>query len=169
MEVMTAVRERRQEMEVMTAVRERRQEMEVVTAAGLGRELSGRSASLGQDNYPPQELSAGDPCSKYRQAKGFQQQQHHCDHKHVDQQELINQDSWNSLPEQIDLDFELSVLEDEGQALRKQQRSAFRATETPTAEMYAECQELLQMFGLPFIVAPVEVNLEAVSHHHSAA
>lgn len=29
--------------------------------------------------------------------------------------------------------------------------------ETPTEDMYAECQELLQMFGLPYIIAPMEV------------
>jgi hypothetical protein len=30
--------------------------------------------------------------------------------------------------------------------------------ETPTEDMYAECQELLQMFGLPYIIAPMEVR-----------
>lgn len=30
--------------------------------------------------------------------------------------------------------------------------------ETPTEDMYAECQELLQMFGLPYIIAPMEVQ-----------
>jgi len=31
--------------------------------------------------------------------------------------------------------------------------------EGPSPEMYAECQELLQLFGIPYIVAPVEVGL----------
>ncbi len=30
--------------------------------------------------------------------------------------------------------------------------------DTPTEDMYAECQELLQLFGLPYIIAPGEVR-----------
>eukprot|EP00967_Tisochrysis_lutea_P151476 scaffold294734_cov15-Tisochrysis_lutea.AAC.1 len=37
-----------------------------------------------------------------------------------------------------------------------------RANEGPSPEMYAECQELLQLFGIPYIVAPVEVGNAAV-------
>jgi hypothetical protein len=39
------------------------------------------------------------------------------------------------------------------------QARASRNLEAPTPEMYAECQELLQLFGLPFIVAPMEVGV----------
>jgi len=35
---------------------------------------------------------------------------------------------------------------------------AARSAEGPTPEMYGECQELLQLFGIPYIVAPVEVS-----------
>ena len=35
---------------------------------------------------------------------------------------------------------------------------AARLADAPTAEMYSDCQELLRIFGLPFIVAPMEVR-----------
>jgi hypothetical protein len=35
---------------------------------------------------------------------------------------------------------------------------SFVLPQVPTEEMYRECQELLQMFGLPYIMAPVEVR-----------
>ncbi len=58
---------------------------------------------------------------------------------------------------ELDLDMELEAVEAEDQRLRRAQAKAARGAEAPTSEMYAECQELLQLFGLPFIVAPVEV------------
>ncbi len=55
-----------------------------------------------------------------------------------------------------------------GEALRKKRAKAARAAEGPTPEMYAECQELLQLFGLPYIVAPVEVGcLDTHTHTHT--
>jgi len=39
-----------------------------------------------------------------------------------------------------------------------QMNKAARSAEVPTAQMYLECQELLQMFGIPYIVAPTEVR-----------
>ena len=32
--------------------------------------------------------------------------------------------------------------------------------DTPTNEMYTECQELLQLFGLPYIIAPSEAEAQ---------
>lgn len=60
----------------------------------------------------------------------------------------------------IDIDAALEAAEAEGEVLRREQRRAAVGAEGPSPEMYAECQELLQMFGLPFIVAPVEVGTE---------
>ncbi len=44
--------------------------------------------------------------------------------------------------------------------MREEQRRAVRNADTPTAEMYGECQELLQMFGLPYIIAPMEAEAQ---------
>ena len=35
-----------------------------------------------------------------------------------------------------------------------------RNADSPTNEMYGECQELLQMFGLPYIIAPMEAEAQ---------
>ena len=60
----------------------------------------------------------------------------------------------------LDIDSELAAVDAESEALRQEQYRAARSADAPTAEMYAECQELLQIFGLPFIVAPVEVSFQ---------
>lgn len=59
---------------------------------------------------------------------------------------------------EYDIDAALEELEVQDEALKRQQARAARGAEVPTEEMYRECQELLQMFGLPYIVAPVEVR-----------
>jgi len=43
------------------------------------------------------------------------------------------------------------------QRLQKEHRKQAGISDTPTGAMYGECQELLQMFGLPYIIAPMEV------------
>ena len=44
------------------------------------------------------------------------------------------------------------------QRLQSQHRAQVRNADSPTNEMYGECQELLQMFGLPYIIAPMEAE-----------
>ena len=46
------------------------------------------------------------------------------------------------------------------QALQSQHRKQAGGIDTPTAEMFGECQELLQMFGLPYIIAPMEAEAQ---------
>ena len=46
------------------------------------------------------------------------------------------------------------------QALQAQHRKQAGGIDTPTAEMFGECQELLQMFGLPYIIAPMEAEAQ---------
>ncbi|GMH40145.1 hypothetical protein BSKO_08049 [Bryopsis sp. KO-2023] len=62
--------------------------------------------------------------------------------------------------EQLDLEEELALLQTETQFLEEQQKRLTRHAETPTPQMYAECQELLQMFGLPYIIAPMEAEAQ---------
>ncbi len=46
------------------------------------------------------------------------------------------------------------------QRLQKEHRKQAGISDTPTSGMYGECQELLQMFGLPYIIAPVEAEAQ---------
>ena len=46
------------------------------------------------------------------------------------------------------------------QRLAKEHRKQAGISDTPTSGMYGECQELLQMFGLPYIIAPVEAEAQ---------
>ncbi|CAA6669033.1 unnamed protein product [Spirodela intermedia] len=58
------------------------------------------------------------------------------------------------------LDEELSLLSRECRDLGDEQRKLERNAESVNNEMFAECQELLQMFGLPFIIAPMEAEAQ---------
>ncbi|MQL76249.1 hypothetical protein Taro_008629 [Colocasia esculenta] len=58
------------------------------------------------------------------------------------------------------LDEELLLLSRERMDLSDEQRKLERNAESVNNEMFAECQELLQMFGLPFIIAPMEAEAQ---------
>ncbi|KAK9861414.1 hypothetical protein WJX84_011927 [Apatococcus fuscideae] len=60
----------------------------------------------------------------------------------------------------LDMDEELRILEDEAKALQAEQNRQTRNADAPTNEMYGECMELLQMFGLPYIIAPMEAEAQ---------
>ncbi|KAK9806600.1 hypothetical protein WJX73_007536 [Symbiochloris irregularis] len=60
----------------------------------------------------------------------------------------------------FDMEGELASLENETKALQSQHRKQAGSIDTPTAEMFGECQELLQMFGLPYIIAPMEAEAQ---------
>lgn len=59
------------------------------------------------------------------------------------------------------LSLNLDDLREEETVLRAQQRAAAGNAATPTDVMYTECQELLQLFGLPYIIAPMEAEAQA--------
>lgn len=46
------------------------------------------------------------------------------------------------------------------QRLQSQHKAQVRNADSPTNEMYGECQELLQMFGLPYVIAPMEAEAQ---------
>lgn len=58
------------------------------------------------------------------------------------------------------LDEEISILRQERLNLGDKQRTLERNAESVSSEMFAECQELLQMFGLPYIIAPMEAEAQ---------
>lgn len=53
-----------------------------------------------------------------------------------------------------------SLLTEEGM-LRLEHRAAAGQADTPTDAMYNECQQLLQLFGIPYIIAPSEAEAQA--------
>jgi DNA excision repair protein ERCC-5 len=46
------------------------------------------------------------------------------------------------------------------QSLRKEHRKQAGINDAPTSDMYEDCQELLQLFGLPYIIAPSEAEAQ---------
>ncbi|CAN1153497.1 DNA repair protein UVH3 [Linum perenne] len=61
---------------------------------------------------------------------------------------------------QASLDKEIHILGQEFLNLEDEQRKHERNAESVTSEMFAECQELLQMFGIPYIIAPMEAEAQ---------
>ena len=53
------------------------------------------------------------------------------------------------------------ALQREEASLRAEHRAAAGQSDTPTDAMYRECQELLQLFGLPYLIAPAEAEAQA--------
>lgn len=61
---------------------------------------------------------------------------------------------------QASIQDERDLLLQEEMELRAAQRKNERNAESVTGEMFSECQELLQMFGLPYIIAPMEAEAQ---------
>ncbi|XP_027074709.1 DNA repair protein UVH3 isoform X1 [Coffea arabica] len=62
--------------------------------------------------------------------------------------------------EEARLEEEVLLLGEEQRELGDKQKKLERNAESVSSEMFAECQELLQMFGLPFIIAPMEAEAQ---------
>uniref|UniRef100_A0A7I4ABB3 DNA repair protein UVH3 n=1 Tax=Physcomitrium patens TaxID=3218 RepID=A0A7I4ABB3_PHYPA len=58
------------------------------------------------------------------------------------------------------IDKERELLLEEEAELRELQKKNERNADSVTSEMFAECQELLQMFGLPYVIAPMEAEAQ---------
>ncbi|XP_068642422.1 DNA repair protein UVH3 isoform X2 [Aristolochia californica] len=58
------------------------------------------------------------------------------------------------------LDEEIVHLRQEREVLGDERRKLERNAESVSSEMFTECQELLQMFGLPYIIAPMEAEAQ---------
>ncbi|XP_057525218.1 DNA repair protein UVH3 isoform X2 [Amaranthus tricolor] len=74
---------------------------------------------------------------------------------------FASKDEENTLkPLGSSLEDELLVLDQEFKSLGDEQRKLERNADSANAEMFVECQELLQMFGLPYIIAPMEAEAQ---------
>ncbi|KAI3963309.1 hypothetical protein MKW98_022731 [Papaver atlanticum] len=60
----------------------------------------------------------------------------------------------------VSLDEEMLILRDELINLGEEQKKLERNAASVSSEMFAECQELLQMFGLPYVIAPMEAEAQ---------
>ncbi|KAK1410132.1 hypothetical protein QVD17_36665 [Tagetes erecta] len=85
---------------------------------------------------------------------------------HVQRQHDANRFALNDMSdEQVEitkanLEEEMTNLNKERTDLGDEQRRLERNAESVSGEMFAECQELLQMFGLPYIIAPMEAEAQ---------
>ena len=62
--------------------------------------------------------------------------------------------------EVMELGADDEVLEKEAVSLRDLYRKQVRNMDSPTEQMYVECQDLLQMFGIPYLIAPMEAEAQ---------
>ncbi|KAJ0854621.1 putative exodeoxyribonuclease I [Helianthus annuus] len=85
---------------------------------------------------------------------------------HVQRQDEANKLVLNDMSNEeveiakANLEEEMTSLNKERSALGDEQRRLERNAESVSGEMFAECQELLQMFGLPYIIAPMEAEAQ---------
>ncbi|KAL2897144.1 DNA repair protein UVH3 [Bienertia sinuspersici] len=78
-----------------------------------------------------------------------------------DVKSFVFKDKENTLePLGSNIEDELLVLGEEFRNLGDEQRRLERNADSVNAEMFVECQELLQMFGLPYIIAPMEAEAQ---------
>ncbi|KAH1162102.1 hypothetical protein GLYMA_01G077200v4 [Glycine max] len=61
---------------------------------------------------------------------------------------------------EVSLEEEMQILGQEYINLENEQRKLERNAESVNSELFTECQELLQMFGLPYIIAPMEAEAQ---------
>ncbi|ONI19492.1 hypothetical protein PRUPE_3G281300 [Prunus persica] len=61
---------------------------------------------------------------------------------------------------EANLEEEMLILGQECMNLGDEQRRLERNVESVSSEMFTECQELLQMFGIPYIIAPMEAEAQ---------
>ncbi|XP_052195204.1 DNA repair protein UVH3 isoform X2 [Diospyros lotus] len=82
--------------------------------------------------------------------------------KGEDMEEFTSQDDKEQPIEvtNASLEEEMLKLSKERRDLGDEQRKLERNAESVSSEMFAECQELLQMFGLPYIIAPMEAEAQ---------
>ncbi|XP_027929634.1 DNA repair protein UVH3 isoform X2 [Vigna unguiculata] len=67
---------------------------------------------------------------------------------------------FHALATEVSLEEEIQILGQEYINLENEQRKLERNAESVNSELFTECQELLQMFGLPYIIAPMEAEAQ---------
>ncbi|PPD79986.1 hypothetical protein GOBAR_DD23080 [Gossypium barbadense] len=80
--------------------------------------------------------------------------------QHTDMSTIKGNDNEEIKFSKASLDEELLILDQECINMVDEQRKLERNAESVSSEMFAECQELLQMFGLPYIIAPMEAEAQ---------
>ncbi|XP_044362492.1 DNA repair protein UVH3 isoform X2 [Triticum aestivum] len=72
----------------------------------------------------------------------------------------LNENYDSHIISENNLEKEISFLRQEQVDLGNERRKLESHAESLSSEMFAECQELLQMFGLPYIIAPMEAEAQ---------
>ncbi|XP_058736764.1 DNA repair protein UVH3 isoform X2 [Vicia villosa] len=78
----------------------------------------------------------------------------------LSQESVISPGDFPVQLDEVQLNEEMEILDREYMNLEKEQRKFERNAESVDSELFTECQELLQMFGLPYIIAPMEAEAQ---------
>ncbi|CAI8612318.1 unnamed protein product [Vicia faba] len=78
----------------------------------------------------------------------------------LSQESMITPGDFPVQLDEVRLNEEMEILDREYMNLEKEQRKFERNAESVDSELFTECQELLQMFGLPYIIAPMEAEAQ---------
>ncbi|KAI5430693.1 DNA repair protein uvh3, variant 2 [Lathyrus oleraceus] len=78
----------------------------------------------------------------------------------LSQESMITPGDFPVLLDEVQLNEEMEILDREYMNLEKEQKKFERNAESVDSELFTECQELLQMFGLPYIIAPMEAEAQ---------
>ncbi|XP_010555901.1 PREDICTED: DNA repair protein UVH3 isoform X2 [Tarenaya hassleriana] len=74
--------------------------------------------------------------------------------------ENLDEEGTPAKSSEANLEEEIRILNEEFISLGNEQRRLERNAESVSSEMFVECQELLQIFGLPYIIAPMEAEAQ---------
>ncbi|KAL4441195.1 hypothetical protein ABPG77_011432 [Micractinium sp. CCAP 211/92] len=88
---------------------------------------------------------------------------HHQQQQQKSPQQPEGQPEWEGTQEEgepLDFEAQLEALQAEERAMKAAQRKGQGQSDQPTQDMYQDCMELLQMFGLPYIIAPQEAEAQ---------
>ncbi|KAI8100822.1 hypothetical protein M9434_005207 [Picochlorum sp. BPE23] len=130
--------------ETISLTNERDKMVEIRTDAGISEEVLNEQM---EKDKPNEQLNKDDGIKK--PIEGAEEEQN------------VMRDSYRKLINETEIPMvDMEKLLSEEASLRADRRAATGQSDSPTDQMFTECQELLQMFGIPYLVAPTEAEAQ---------